>query len=124
MVTLSGPDFIGSAKVKIVLWQTDAKVLKSVKVIVSTISSPAGTQAFVPTATLDEILAGKIYALGASERLKPRDIFDLWWLFSRSAPPKLRPDSLLARLSIYPCGESPRVSWRLFGLSHASTVEA
>ncbi|MDP1953792.1 MAG: nucleotidyl transferase AbiEii/AbiGii toxin family protein [Polaromonas sp.] len=105
MVTLSGPDFIGSAKVKIELWQTDAHVLKSVKVIVSTIVSPTGAQAFVPTATLDEILVDKIYALGARERLKPRDIFDLWWLFSRPAPPKLRPDSLLARLSIYPRGD-------------------
>lgn len=105
MLTLSGQDFIGSAKVKIELWQTDAQVLKSVKVIVSTIASPTGAQAFVPTATLDEILADKIYALGARERLKPRDIFDLWWLFSRSAPPKLRPESLLARLSIYPRGD-------------------
>jgi predicted nucleotidyltransferase component of viral defense system len=105
MVTLSGQDVIGSAKVKIELWQTDAQVLKSVKVIVSTIASPSGAQAFVPTATLDEILVDKIYALGARERLKPRDIFDLWWLFSRSAPPKLRPDSLLARLSIYPRGD-------------------
>lgn len=105
MVTLSGQDVIGSAKVKIELWQTDAQVLKSVEVIVSTIASPSGAQAFVPTATLDEILVDKIYALGARERLKPRDIFDLWWLFSRSAPPKLRPDSLLARLSIYPRGD-------------------
>ena len=105
MVTLSGPDFIGSAKVKIELWQTDPQVLKSVKVNVSTIASPSGAQAFVPTATLDEILVDKIYALGARDRLKPRDIFDLWWLFSRSAPPKLWPDSLLARLSIYPRGD-------------------
>lgn len=104
MLTLSGQDFIGSAKVKIELWQTDAQVLKSVKVVVSTIASPSGAQAFVPTATLNEILADKIYALGARERLKPRDIFDLWWLFSRSAPPRLASDRLLARLSIYPRG--------------------
>ncbi len=104
MLTLSGQDFIGSAKVKIELWQTDAQVLKSVKVVVSTIASPSGAQAFVPTATLNEILADKIYALGARARLKPRDIFDLWWLFNRTAPPKLAADRLLARLSIYPRG--------------------
>lgn len=106
MVTLGGPNVLGSVKVKIELWQTDAAVLKSLKVGVSTITSATGTRTFVPTITLDEILADKVYALGARERLKPRDVFDLWWLMSTPQPPQLQPASLLARLSIYPRGNA------------------
>src|SRR5660397_11042 len=80
MITLGGPNVIGSAKVKIELWQTRETALNSLKLVVSTITSPAGGQAFVPVLTLDEILADKVYALGARDRLKARDVFDLWWL--------------------------------------------
>ena len=124
MVTLSGADVIGSAKVKIELWQTEAQVLKSVQVVVSTIASPSGVQAFVPTATLDEILADKIYALGARERLKPRDVFDLWWLFNRpAAPPTLRPNSLLTRLAIYPRGSLDATATQWLAGAHKQLTE-
>lgn len=105
VVTLSGPDVIGSAKVKIELWQTDGEVLKRLQVVVSTISSPAGFPSYVPTITLDEILADKVYALGARARLKERDIFDLWWLTEERGPrAQLVPKALLDRLAIYPNG--------------------
>lgn len=101
VVTLAGPTVIGSAKVKIELWQTNAAALDSLKLVVRAIASPAGNQAFVPTLTLDEILADKIYALGARERLKARDIFDLWWLCTQK-PMQADADALCTRLDIYP----------------------
>lgn len=99
-VTLGGPDVLGSAKVKIELWQTPDAALKSLQVLVSTITSSAG-QAFVPTLSLSEIHADKVYALGARKRIKPRDVFDIWWL-SQKQLPALSADSLRTRLAIYP----------------------
>jgi len=99
-VTLAGPQVIGSAKVKIELWQTPATALRALTLKVSVISSSTG-QAFVPTLTLSELFADKVYALGARARIKPRDIFDLWWLCEQGvAGPNT--DSLCARLRIYP----------------------
>ena len=104
-VTLAGPQVVGSAKVKVKLYQTSSALMDSLQIMVSTITTPAGLQTFVPSATLDEILADKVYALGARERLKPRDVFDLWWLMQRNPKPRLDPGKLCARLSIYPRGD-------------------
>lgn len=101
MLTLGGPNVIGAAKVKIELWQTPENALNALKLKVSTVTSPAGGQAFVPALTLDEILADKVYALGARDRLKARDIFDLWWLCDPK-PLVLNPQALCLRLDIYP----------------------
>lgn len=109
MITLGGPNVIGLAKVKIELWQTRETALSSLKLVVSTVTSPAGGQAFVPVLTLDEILAGKVYALGARDRLKARDIFDLWWLCDQK-PSVLSADALCTRLDIYPDGTGDRAS--------------
>lgn len=104
-LTLSGPNFIGSAKVKIELWQTDAAVLKTLQLVVKPLATPSGTQTYVPSITLEEILSDKVYALGARERLKPRDIHDLWWLQQQGPlSPTLNPTGLVSRLAIYPQG--------------------
>lgn len=102
-VVLSGPDVLGSAKVKVELWQTGDAALKSLQVHVSTVASASG-QAFVPTLTLEEILADKVYALGARSRIKPRDVFDLWWLAQKLPPAALAvpAQALRTRLQIYP----------------------
>jgi predicted nucleotidyltransferase component of viral defense system len=99
-VTLSGRQVIGSAKVKIELWQTPAAALHALTLKVSTIASPNG-QTFVPTLTLPEIFADKVYALGARERIKPRDVYDLWWLCKQGVASPT-PDMLHTRLCIYP----------------------
>ena len=99
-VTLSGPQVIGSAKVKIELWQTPATAMHALTLKVSTISSSA-VQAFVPTLTLTEIFADKVYALGGRDRIKPRDVFDLWWLCEQGVT-GTTPDLLRTRLGIYP----------------------
>lgn len=99
-VTLSGPQVLGSAKVKVELWQAQPDALKSLALRVSIVGTSAG-QAFVPTLTLDEIFADKVYALGARARIKPRDVFDLWWLHDKTLPP-LTVQALQTRLAIYP----------------------
>ncbi len=99
-VTLSGPNVLGSAKLKIELWQTPDAALKTLQLKISTITSAAG-QAFVPTLTLSEIFADKVYAIGARARIKPRDIFDLAWLCEKQ-PFEPTAESLLTRLAIYP----------------------
>lgn len=99
-VTLSGQQVIGSVKVKIELWKTPANAMHALALKVSTISSAAG-QTFVPTLTLEEIFTDKVYALGARARIKPRDVFDLWWLCQKQAP-RLTMQSLHNRLCIYP----------------------
>lgn len=107
MVTLSGPDVIGSAKVKIKLWQTSQAALNSLKLLVRAIPSPTGQQVFVPTLTLEEIFADKVYALGARDRLKARDVFDLWWLCEQKTM-AVDADTLCTRLDIYPGAENNR----------------
>ena len=99
-VTLGGTQGVGSVKVKIELWQTPAAQLKSLRLQVSTVTSPGG-QAFVPTLILAEIFADKVYALGARRRVKPRDIFDLWWVCGKEKLQITRQD-LQTRLLIYP----------------------
>jgi predicted nucleotidyltransferase component of viral defense system len=99
-VTLSGPQVLGSVKVKVELWQASAGALKSLRLVVTTLSSPSG-QAFVPTLTLPEIFADKVYALGARNRVKARDVFDLWWL-SEKEKFEVTESALRTRLAIYP----------------------
>lgn len=99
-VTLSGPLVVGSVRVKIELWQTQAAALKSLQLKISTVTSPAG-QAFVPTLTLAEVFADKVYALGGRDRIKPRDVFDLWWLCEKEKP-HLTASAMRTRLEIYP----------------------
>lgn len=105
MVTLGGAHVIGSAKVKVELWQARSSALESLKLVVKPISSVAGMTAFVPTLTLDEILADKVYALGARTRLKARDVFDLWWLCQQVPAPELGEADLCVRPDIYPVAD-------------------
>jgi predicted nucleotidyltransferase component of viral defense system len=107
-VTLGGVAVVGSAKVRVELWQTDADALRSLEIAISTVRSPAG-QAFVPTLTLQEIFVDKIYALGARDRVKARDVFDLWWLCQKG-PTTVNRENLHTRLRIYPAKTEPRVT--------------
>lgn len=109
-VVLSGPGYIGSARVKIELWKTDADVLKRLKVVVRPVQTPDGTATPVPAITQQELLADKIYALGGRNRLKARDVYDTWWLLHESKEQvAIDADMLHARLSIYPNGTPENV---------------
>lgn len=117
-VTLAGPQVIGSAKVKIELWQTPASAMRALTLKVSTIASTAG-QAFVPTLSLGEIFADKVYALGARARIKPRDVFDLWWLCEQgTAAPSA--DLLRTRLHIYPVASANEIDTAQAWLENAA----
>ncbi len=117
-VTLSGPQVLGSARVKVELWQAQAAALKSLQLKISTVASPAG-QAFVPTLTLPEIFADKVYALGARGRVKPRDVFDLWWLCEQGMP-ALTLQALLTRLEIYPAASGQTLDTARMWLANAA----
>ncbi len=117
-VTLSGPQVLGSARVKVELWQAQAAALKSLQLKISTVASPAG-QAFVPTLTLPEIFADKVYALGARGRVKPRDVFDLWWLCEQGMP-ALTLQALLTRLEIYPAASGQALDTARMWLANAA----
>lgn len=111
VIAISGPSVIGAVRVKVELWQTDAKAMSSIKAIVAPVrlarGPAAGIQAFVPTAELSEIHADKVFALGARPYLKPRDIFDLHWLSTQEDIRSCSVDDLRVRLSTYP-NETPR----------------
>lgn len=117
-VTLSGPQVVGSAKVKVELWHAPGVALASLQLIISTVSSPAG-QSFVPTLTLGEIFADKVYALGARARIKPRDVFDLWWLCEKETP-HLTAQALHTRLQIYPAASGKAVDTAKAWLANAA----
>lgn len=105
-VTLAGDSYLGAAKVKVELWSTPKEAMDQLRLMVRPIMSQMGEQSFVPVETLDEVLADKVYALGARDRIKPRDVFDLWWLKSKDAAnvPELSAEALALRLRIYPRG--------------------
>ena len=111
VVSIGGPDVIGSVRVKVELWQTAQAALSPIKAIVAPIKltrGPAsGMQAFVPTASLAEIHADKVFALAARPYLKPRDVFDLQWLSDREGLRECSVDDLRVRLATYP-SETPR----------------
>lgn len=124
MVTLSGPDVLGSAKVKVELWQTNDAVLNTLQLVVSSIPSELTGQTYVPTLTLAEILADKVYALGARERVKPRDIFDLWWIHQKDPAMTPNPALLLTRLDIYPHPSGHRLDTATRWLGNSQTTLA
>lgn len=116
-VTLGGAHVLGSVKVKVELWQTPAAELKSLRLNISTVTSPGG-QAFVPTLIPAEIFADKVYALGARRRIKPRDVFDLWWLCAKEELQISRRD-LQTRLLIYPAQGGAAVDTAIAWLDNA-----
>jgi predicted nucleotidyltransferase component of viral defense system len=99
-VVLNGANVLGSVRVKVELWETPSSALKSLHIVVRPVKSELG-QVFVPVLTLEEIHADKVFALAARDRIKPRDIYDLWWL-SHQGLKALDASSLRSRLEIYP----------------------
>lgn len=116
VVSVGGENVIGSVRVKVELWKTAPDVLAKLHVVVSPVrlvSGPAaGMQTFVPTSSLKEIYADKVFALAARPYLKPRDVFDLHWLNAQSAhtePQECSEADLRSRLATYP--EETAAAW-------------
>jgi predicted nucleotidyltransferase component of viral defense system len=110
VVTLSGPEVLGAVRVKVELWQAPADALAGIALVVAPVrlarGPAAGMQAFVPTASLSDIQADKVFALAARPYLKPRDVFDLHWLASQGGAGPCSADDMQARLAAYP-NETP-----------------
>lgn len=106
MVTLSGPQVIRSVKVKVELWKTPPDALSAVKAVVCPVrvmqGQTAGMQTFVPTATLSEIYADKVFALAARDHFKARDVFDLFWLKEHNEWKECSRADMQVRLATYP----------------------
>lgn len=111
VVKLAGVSVIGGVRVKVELWQTPADAMSPVGVSVvpvKLVQGPAaGMQTFVPAANVAEIYADKVFALAARLYLKPRDVFDLYWMERQSgAAYACSLDDLRVRLATYP-NETP-----------------
>ena len=106
VLSISGDNILGGVKVKIELWQTAPSVISAVAVDVAAVqivNGPmAGVQTFVPVATLSEVFADKVFAVVARDRLKPRDVFDLHWLVTRSGQQQCTDEQMKVRLATYP----------------------
>lgn len=118
VVSVGGPEVIGSVRVKVELWRTAADAMAALRVAVAPVrlarGPAAGMQAFVPTESLIDIYADKVFALAARPYLKPRDVFDLHWLGIRGdtaastagSTPGCTAADLQVRLATYP-NETP-----------------
>lgn len=108
VVSVGGEEVIGAVRVKVELWRTAPAAVKAVHAVVSPVKlatgPAAGMQAFVPTADLREIYVDKVFALAARPYLKPRDVFDLYWLAEQAGQDGLQctPEALELRLATYP----------------------
>lgn len=110
-VAVSGDGVLGSVRVKVELWQTPAEALKPLATAVHPVrlivGRAAGAQAFVPTLELKEIFVDKVFAVAARPYLKPRDVFDLYWLAERGESLTCTDEDLAVRLATYP-NETPQ----------------
>ncbi|MDR1850004.1 MAG: nucleotidyl transferase AbiEii/AbiGii toxin family protein [Zoogloeaceae bacterium] len=107
-VTLTGDNVIGSVKVKVELFPAERKTLENIQVFVAPIefpdAEPSGDRQERPgilAATLPEIYADKIFAVGARKVIKHRDFFDLHWLRTYHGLRDCSPDYLRVRLATY-----------------------
>jgi len=109
-VAISGEGVLGSVRVKVELWQTPVEALKPLVTAVHPVrlivGRAAGAQAFVPTLELKEIFVDKVFAVAARPYLKPRDVFDLYWLAERGEAQACTAEDLAVRLATYP-NETP-----------------
>ncbi len=104
-VVIGGKNLMPSVKVRAKLWKTPDQVMNPLDVDVSIVQAAtglaAGIKILVPSAAQNEIYADKVFALAARSYLKPRDVFDLYWLAERGHTRCTR-ESLEMRLATYP----------------------
>lgn len=105
-VRIGGENVINKVRVKVEFWQADPEAVAGLRMQVAPVrlntGPEAGMQAFVPTADLFEILADKVFAVVARDRLKPRDVFDLHWLSKKESVSSFTVDQMRMRLLTYP----------------------
>lgn len=87
LVSVSHPDYIGTAKIKAEFWRTDTPYLLQYPTQLRTPQARAASLDFqamvthpVPAATLETAYADKLVAFATRPYLKWRDLYDLWWI--------------------------------------------
>jgi predicted nucleotidyltransferase component of viral defense system len=105
-VTASSPQWIGSAHVKLELWQTPPEAMQALSMRVLPLWTE-GRTLHAPVLHPQEIYADKVFALAARPYLKPRDVFDLQFLQAHPEVTRgVNTQDLLTRLRIYPNEEA------------------
>lgn len=78
------PNVLGAAKIKTEFWKVKNDFVKGYDRNYKMVARRGSISPQIPVASLDQIYADKMVALGSRERLKWRDIFDVWYLSSAS----------------------------------------
>ena len=102
------PFTLGKVKVKSEFWKVKDEYLKAYDHTYRQVVRRGNIELQIPAASLEQIFADKMVALGARERFKWRDAFDLWFLKE-------------AQIDIFSTGES-FVSWTEKTLSLYNTA--
>lgn len=81
---VSLPNVLGKVKVKTEFWKVENDLIKGYDGSLKVVAKRGRVNPMIPVASLDQIFADKMVALGARPRLKWRDVFDVWYLDNRS----------------------------------------
>lgn len=82
--SVSLPNVLGNTKIKTEFWKVKNDYVKGYDRNYKMVARRGSISPQIPVASLDQIYADKMVALGSRERLKWRDIFDVWFLSSAS----------------------------------------
>lgn len=77
---VSLPQVLGKVKVKTEFWKVENDFVKTYDRSYKMVARRGAVNPQVPVASMEQIYADKMVALGARERLKWRDVFDVWFL--------------------------------------------
>lgn len=111
-VRASSDKIMGSVRVNVEFWKARPEALARIRATVMPLSGAdpeTGLVAHIPTASLEEIHADKVFAAGGRPYLKPRDVFDLHWLAQQHGITQVTEDQMRARLDLYP--DTSREAW-------------
>lgn len=78
--SLAVPNILGKAKVKTEFWKVDHEIVQGYNREYKVVARRGIVSPQLPVASLDQIMTDKMVAIGARERLKWRDLFDVWFL--------------------------------------------
>lgn len=135
-LTLSEPNWYQSLKVKVEFFIVDEQLTQRYESHVRTMEVLRPRlqvdipQVKIETADLYEILCDKLHALGDRERLKERDVFDLWWICNQQGISAAQAAGQFAlryrnHLDMYPHGKSlPHLAQALRERAAAMLVNA
>jgi len=77
---ISLPNVLGNVKVKTEFWRVDQELIKSYDGEYRLLAKRGSVKPLFGVASQDQIFFDKMVALGGRDRLKWRDLFDLWYL--------------------------------------------